>query len=216
MPARPQSTTSDKTRAQIIAAAEGLFADKGFRAMTLRDVTRVAKVNLAAVNYHFGSKHDLMREVIGTRIEPINVERLQRLDALIEQHAPKPVPLIDIFDTLFRPLFESDRSKSGPNPALIKMIGRVFSEPADFMRGMHQHFFQELSRRYIVELKRTCPKLSDESLRYRFYLSISTMLGTTINQVILENLSANQSTPPSYEKIVDELIRYAAAGFQHD
>lgn len=216
MPQRSQSSTSDKTKVQIIKAAEKLFADKGLRAMTLRDVTRDAKVNLAAVNYHFGSKNDLMREVIGSRIEPINAERLRQLDALIEKYGESPIPLTDIFDSLFRPLFQSDGPGSGPNPALIKMIGRAFAEPADFMRDMHQHFFKELSRRYITELKRTCPNLSEESLRYRFFLSVSMMLGATTNQVILENLSTSKSTTPSYDTVVDELIQYAAAGFKHD
>ncbi|MGJ8653953.1 MAG: TetR/AcrR family transcriptional regulator [Opitutaceae bacterium] len=215
MPPRSQSSTSDKTKIQIIKSAEKLFADKGLRAMTLRDVTREAKVNLAAVNYHFGSKNDLMREVIGSRIEPINTERLRQLDALIEKHGSSPIPLTDIFDSLFRPLFQPDGPGSGPNPALIKIIGRAFAEPVDFMRGMHQHFFTELSRRYIAELKRTCPKLSDESLRNRFFLSVSTMLGATTNQVILENLSASKSSTPSYDTVVDELIQYAAAGFAH-
>ncbi len=183
--------------------------------MTLRDVTRDAKVNLAAVNYHFGSKSKLIREVIRDRIEPINIERLSRLDDLIELHGAEPVPVASIFDSLFRPLFESDGKGTGPNPALIQMIGRAFTEPADFMRGMHRDFFKELSARYLFELKRSCPELSEETLRYRFFLSISTMLGATIDQVILENLSNGKSKQRNYDRLVSELIAYAAAGFAH-
>lgn len=215
MTTRTTPSTSDNTRYQIIRAAEKLFADKGFRAMTLRDVTREAQVNLAAVNYHFGSKRNLMHEVIRARIEPINVERLERLDALIAQHGNASLPLDSIFDSLFRPVFESDGPGKGPNPALIKMIGRTFAEPAEFMRDLHRDFFNELSQRYLVELKRTCPKLIDETLRYRFFLSISTMLGATINQVILQNLSNSMASPPNYDKVLSELIAYATAGFGH-
>ena len=215
MPKRATSSTSDTTRNHIIRAAEKLFANKGFRAMTLRDVTQEAKVNLAAVNYHFGSKNNLMYEVIRDRIEPINIARLKRLESLISEHREVPLPLNTIFDSLFRPLFESDGPRKGPNPALLKMIGRTFAEPADFMRGMHRDFFQELSQRYLTELKRSCPDFSDETLKYRFFLTISTMLGATINQVILENLSDSKSSPPNYDKILSELIAYATAGFGH-
>ncbi|MGJ8638060.1 MAG: TetR/AcrR family transcriptional regulator [Opitutaceae bacterium] len=215
MSGRPTSSTSERTRQKLLHAAEQLFADKGYRAMTLRDVTREASVNIAAVNYHFGSKANLMREAIRNRIEPINHERLKRLDALIESHKPATVPVNAIFDTLIRPLFESDATKTGPNPALILVIGRAFAEPADFMRKLHHDFFQELSRRYLIELKRSCPTLTEETLRYRFFLSISTMLGATINQVILENLLTSKSELPSYDKIVSELVAYVAAGFEN-
>ncbi|HAV13539.1 MAG TPA: hypothetical protein DCX06_08645 [Opitutae bacterium] len=215
MSLRATSSTSDKTRQKIVRAAEQLFADKGYQSMTLRDVTKAANVNLAAVNYHFGSKCNLMREAIRSRIEPINVERLKRLAELIEAHGPAPVPVSAIFNSLFRPLFESDGPSKGPNPALIQMIGRAFTEPADFMRNLHKDFFTELSFRYLTELKRTCPQLDEETIRYRFFLSISTMLGATINTVTLENLSSSKSTEPNYDKIVSELIAYAAAGFDH-
>lgn len=216
MPQSPAPSASNKTRQQIIRVTEKLFAEKGFRAMTLRDVTREAKVNLAAVNYHFGSKGNLVLEVIRDRIEPINATRLKQLDDLIAQHGPAPVPVTSIFDSLFRPLFESDGKGSGPNPALIQMIGRAFTEPADFMRDMHRDLFKELSTRYLVQLKRSCPELSDETLKYRFFLSISTMLGATIDQVILENLSDSKSKQRNYDRVVSELIAYAAAGFAHD
>ncbi|MGJ8650066.1 MAG: TetR/AcrR family transcriptional regulator [Opitutaceae bacterium] len=205
---------SDKTRQKIIRTTEKLFAEKGFRAMTLRDVTREAKVNLAAVNYHFGSKSKLILEVIRDRIEPINEERLKRLDQLIEQYAPQPVPVNSIFDSLFRPLFESDGAGSGPNPALIQMIGRAFTEPADFMRGMHRDLFRDLTQRYLAELHRSCPDMTIETLQYRFFLSISTMLGATIDQVILENLSESKLGPRNYDRVVTELINYASAGFE--
>jgi AcrR family transcriptional regulator len=102
---------ADKTRQDIVCAAERLFAEKGFRAMTLRDVTREAKVNLAAVNYYFGSKRELMLAVIRNCIEPVNVERMQRLNALVTKYNPAPIPLEHIFEALFRPLFEGAKKK---------------------------------------------------------------------------------------------------------
>src|SRR6266436_4901991 len=50
---------SDRTRSAILAAAERLYADRGFGDVTLRDIVAAAEVNLAAVNYHFGSKDEL-------------------------------------------------------------------------------------------------------------------------------------------------------------
>lgn len=210
----PPQKVADKTRRQIVKAAEKLFAEKGFRAMTLRDVTKAARVNLAAVNYHFGSKTNLMRAVIQRRIEPINTARLVMLDDLIVQHSQTPVPLEKIFDALFRPMFEHAAGTKGNDLVFMQMVGRALTEPADFMRAMHKEFFAGLSRRFLAELRRACPELSEQQLELRFFLSISTMLGTISDQVLLESISNGKLNSQNLDSICDELTAFAVAGFQ--
>lgn len=200
---------AEKTRRRIIQAAEKLFAEKGFQAMTLREVTRQARVNLAAVNYHFGSKTALMREVIGGYVIPVNAERLLRLDALCARHAPGPAPVEAIFDSLIRPLFEQAAHSNFP-----QVVGRAMSEPAQFMREMHKEFFIALSIRYMQELQRSCPQLDETTIKYRYFLAVSTMIGTVMDQVRLENLFGCKLEPANLDKVVDELVQFVAAGFQ--
>lgn len=206
--------TADKTRSQIVEAAEKIFAEKGFRAMTLRAVTQAAGVNLAAVNYHFGSKTGLMRAVIQRRMEPINAERLHLLEELIAEFSPDPVPLAPIFEALFRPLFKHTRNERGKDQVFIQMIGRALTEPADFMRGMHREFFAELCQCFLSELKRSCPEISEEDLQLRFYLSISTMLGTIMEQVRLETISGPKFNCKDLDKLCDALTAFVVAGFK--
>jgi len=205
---------ADKTRGQIVAAAEKIFAEKGFRAMTLRAVTKAARVNLAAVNYHFGSKTNLMRAIIERRMDPINAERIERLDSFVAEHAPEPVPLEGIFEAFFWPLFEHATTEKGNDHTFMQMVGRALTEPADFMRKMHKEFFAELSRRFLMELKRSCPELSERDLQLRFYLSISTMLGTIIEQVRLESISGGKLSGKDLDNICDELTVFVVAGFK--
>src|SRR4029077_2519982 len=75
---------SDQTRSAILAAAERLYADRGFGDVTLRDIVAEANVNLAAVNYHFGSKDELIAELFVTRSIAGNRERLNELRAAEE------------------------------------------------------------------------------------------------------------------------------------
>ena len=72
---------SDHTRTAILDAAERLYADRGFGDVTLRDIVAAAGVNLAAVNYHFGSKDELIAELFVTRSLATNRERLNELKA---------------------------------------------------------------------------------------------------------------------------------------
>ena len=76
---------SDQTRTAILAAAERLYAERGFGDVTLRDIVAAADVNLAAVNYHFGSKDELIAELFVTRSIPTNRERLNELKAAEEK-----------------------------------------------------------------------------------------------------------------------------------
>ena len=85
------ATASNRdTKARILDAAEDLFAAQGFGATSLRAITGQAEVNLASVNYHFGSKEALIDEVIARRVQPINQRRLALLD---ERRAESDEPL---------------------------------------------------------------------------------------------------------------------------
>src|SRR5260370_14585910 len=87
------STTKDR----ILDAAERLFAIQGFEATSLRAITTDAGVNLAAVNYHFQSKDALLRAVIARRIGPVNLRRLELLDACDATRTPDLHALIEAF-----------------------------------------------------------------------------------------------------------------------
>ena len=207
-------SVSEKTRQRILGAAGKVFAQGGYRAMTLRQVTHEAKVNLAAVNYHFGSKMNLMRALLRDRFEPINQQRRQLLDQQIKAHAPDPVPLSIIYDALFRPLFTGIGSASDNDTNLIQIISRALTEPAEFIRGLHKEFFADLSKRFMSEIQRSCPELSPEQIQYRFFLSVSTMIGTVIEQVHLETISDGKLDGKNLDIILNELNTFVVAGFQ--
>src|SRR5260221_13402913 len=95
---------SDHTRSAILAAAERLYADRGFGDVTLRDIVAEANVNLAAVNYHFGSTGELIAELFVTRSLATNRGRLNGLNAA-EEHGGGRAPLEQIFRALVGPTF---------------------------------------------------------------------------------------------------------------
>ncbi|HVJ62842.1 MAG TPA: TetR/AcrR family transcriptional regulator, partial [Tahibacter sp.] len=74
------NTQHFSTKERILGAAEQLFATHGFAGASLRQVTAAANVNLAAVNYHFGSKENLINEVFRRRLDDLNAHRLEELD----------------------------------------------------------------------------------------------------------------------------------------
>src|SRR6202044_1307569 len=93
---------TDHPRAAILNAAERLYADRGFADVTLRDIVAAADVNLAAGNYHFGSKDEVIAEAFLTRSMPTNRERVNELKAA-EFPVGARAPTGAIFRALVRP-----------------------------------------------------------------------------------------------------------------
>lgn len=182
--------------------------------MTLREVTAEAGVNLAAVNYHFGSKRDLMAAALQARIEPVNTERLRRLNQQIEQHAPNSVPLEEIFESLFRPIFETARSADG-GASFTEIVGRAIVEPAEFMSGMHKELFADLIQAFLREIKRSCPERSESEVSFRFYLAVSLMIGVMTDPSRLANLTAGKFSSSDVDTIVQQLVAFTVAGFEN-
>ena len=82
---------SAATKERILDTAEALFMEHGFEATSLRSITATAAVNLAAVNYHFGTKEELFESVLTRRLDPMNQERVALLDQLERDAAPLPL-----------------------------------------------------------------------------------------------------------------------------
>src|SRR5580765_1237727 len=87
-PLERAADTTD-TKSKILDAAEELFMEHGFEATSLRLITTAATVNLAAVNYHFGSKEELFQAVLTRRLDPMNRDRMQLLSSYEARAGPR-------------------------------------------------------------------------------------------------------------------------------
>ena len=85
------------TKDRILHAAEELFAAQGFATTSLRQVTSRADVNIAAVNYHFGSKENLVNEVFRRRMDEMSRERLDALRKATEAQPRALEPILAAF-----------------------------------------------------------------------------------------------------------------------
>ena len=120
------------TKAPVLTAAERLFALHGFQNVSVRDITAEAGVNLASVNYHFGSKDALLFEIFRRRTAELNRDRARMLHEASDRHGGKP-PVREILRALFEPPLrwsapENDRRIS------VQFIIRARSEGTEAMR----------------------------------------------------------------------------------
>src|SRR5262245_16059580 len=115
------------TKARILDAAEALFMEHGFEATSLRLITAAAGVNLAAVNYHFGSKEELFQSVLTRRLDPMNQARVALLDRYEREAAPGALACERILAALFVPALALARDKPRGGSNFLRLLGRAYA-----------------------------------------------------------------------------------------
>ncbi len=193
------------SRTRILDAAETLFGDKGIHPTSIRDITAAAGVNLAAVNYHFGSKEKLLGEVVDRRVIPINLERIRLLDTA--ERAGRPVEIETILEAFLIPTVQA----CSESPSLMKLAGRLVSEPDPILRRIFLSRFEKVAQRFINALGRSLPSVEPVALWSCFLFLIGSMVHCWTNRGDLEMLAGK--TPDADEAML-HLIRYTAAGLR--
>ena len=132
------------TKQRILDTAESLFMEHGFEATSLRSITAAAGVNLAAVNYHFGSKEELFQSVLTRRLDPMNHARLALLTRLEREAGPHALSCDKILTALFVPALALARDPARGGKNFLRLLGRAYADPAPFIR-------QFLSTQYALD-----------------------------------------------------------------
>lgn len=162
-----------ETRTRILDAAEELFMQHGFEGTSMRELTAKAGVNLAAVNYHFGSKDALIEAVFRRRLDPMNAARLAALDALEAGGAPlAPAELIRAFIGESLQLMEEGR---GGGRNFIRLLGRTYTEPNKTIRALIGQLYAASMTRFKAAFERALPQMPHEELVWRLHFMFGTL-----------------------------------------
>ncbi|MER2505004.1 MAG: TetR family transcriptional regulator [Azonexus sp.] len=163
------------TRERILDAAERLFMAHGYEGTSMRQITGEAAVNLAAANYHFGSKESLMQEVFRRRLDWLNDERLRVLDAMEGAAAGKPLKPSQIVDGFFGTLLRLADDDQRGGIVFLRLLGRTHTEPSEFIRAFLADEYAGVMERYQQALFRALPDVPRAEIVWRFHF----MLGAT-------------------------------------
>jgi AcrR family transcriptional regulator len=200
------------TKERILDASERLFANHGFDAVSLRQITTDAGANLAAVNYHFGSKEALIAAVVGRYLEPINVERLELLSASEAAHAPDPVPATEILDSLIRPVANMARHSRRSRGTFLKLVGRCMTQSGRSLPEAIRPALENVILRFNAALKRVLPDLAEDTIHWRVHFAMGAFLFTLTQHEQLEVFSGGLCSADDLDKLLAEHIQFAGAG----
>ena len=181
---------STATKERILDAAEGLFVVHGFEATSLRTITAAALVNLAAVNYHFGTKEELFQAVLTRRLDPMNQERVEILNRLESRAAPDPLSCDRILMALFVPALRLARDPERGGKNFLRLLGRAYADPAPFIRQFLSEQYAVMIARFKAAFGRALPHLPRKELSWRLHFIMGalsyTLAGTDAHKIISE------------------------------
>lgn len=202
MPTSAANQPAD-TRDKILDAAESLFVERGFSATSLRAIADRAGVNLAATNYHFGSKKGLLAEAFHRHLGPINEQRMANLDQLeMNRQPPAARAIVEAF---FKPFVQGDIYTTAP-----AVIGWIYSEPEAVTRPVLEQEFSAVSVRFQNALAEVLPQVETAELQWRFHF----MIGSLIHLLKLNAPLGSQPSRSSFEDGLERLINYSIAGLE--
>ncbi|HZR70407.1 MAG TPA: TetR family transcriptional regulator [Burkholderiales bacterium] len=225
---RPRSTAGDgkspeATRRRILEAAERLFLEHGFDGTSLRMLTAAAGVNLAAVNYHFGGKEGLFREMIGARFDPLNRERIALLAEYERAAAGRPLECETLLNALFAPTLRLAREakRDGARTDFLRLLGRAYVDPSPVLRRFLSERYAPAAARFKEAFARTLPDLPKRELSWRLHFMMGALaytLAGTDPWKLIAALSPERAPERGAEESDAVLLRrlapFLAAGLQ--
>ena len=201
------------TRERLLDAAERLFAREGIAETSLRHITAEADANLASVNYHFGSKEALFREVVARRLGPISAERLRRLDAIEAAAGTRRPCLESIIEAFVAPVLLLRRDPAHGGEDFMRLMGRVHAEPGEWALQVLAEL-RESFERFAAALGRALPELPEEDRVWRLFFLVGATVHTMASGSQLRNLAGDAYDPTDVEATIRRLTVFLAAGFR--
>jgi AcrR family transcriptional regulator len=199
------------SRTRLIEAAERLFAERGVRAVSIRDIAAEAGVNSALIAYHFGSKEELFYTVYSSVAEPMNVERTRLLDALDRLEQPPTVE--DILEAWTRPVLVD--VAAADHARFAKLALALASHDPVISGRLAANTFHEVNERFLDMLERTLPDVPRKALVWRLYFLIgAVMMSARQRDRGMNTLSKGECNPDDADETYRELVAFAAAGFR--
>jgi AcrR family transcriptional regulator len=198
---------SDHTRSAILAAAERLYADRGFGDVTLRDIVAEANVNLAAVNYHFGSKDELIAELFVTRSIATNRERLRELKAAEDEGGGR-APLDAILRALVGPPLRGCLGPENQRSAAARFMIRASIESVPPIRRIRNREIDHL-RKFAAAMRRSLPDRSDEEIFWGLHFALAMAHHTIRESERLIKLSEEKCDLDDVEGIIARVVSVA-------
>jgi AcrR family transcriptional regulator len=199
---------SSATREQLVAAAERLFAARGFAGVSVRMIAAEAGVNWSLVGYYFRGKHGLLAEVYRRHCATLNAERLRLLAG-----ARRPRPRLEaVIDAFVRPALAE--ITDGRDNQYSRLRAMLAAEDAPLLAQLVAENFDQSSRTFVAALRECLPRLPPDDVLWRFHFMLGTIYYSASSPQRIKAFSRGRCDPGDVDATVQHLVPFLAAAFR--
>jgi len=199
------------TQLKILDAAEQLFAETGFSATSLRQITSLAEVNLASVNYHFGSKKELIQAVLQRYLVVLMPRLDQEFNRLLA--AQRQQQLSDVLLVFVDPLLELEAVQPRGTTMFLQLLGRGYTDVQGHLRWFFNQNYGRVLDKFVLLVQQSCPQLPASEIFWRLHFSLGTIVFTLASSVALREIAENDfAEQVDMHGVIRRVIPYLAAG----
>ena len=197
---------------RLLNAAEELFCEHGFEATSIRDIAAVAGCNIASVNYYFGGKEQLYREVWRRHLILVRDSRLASIDKVMSQNDEQP-RLEDLLrsyaNTFVEPLVDESKARRFMKLMAREMIDR---------RLPPNMFFEEMIIPIMTALQRalvkTCPGLQQSKAQLVILSLVGQLMHALHSKTMFEQADNPELPKFDLSEVVNHIVKFSAAGIR--
>lgn len=175
----PAQAPGVETRTRILDVGEALFAERGFRGVSLREIVSAAEVNVAAAHYHFGSKEELFEQVFARCADPVCRLTAQMLD-MADEWVGREEHLEQVLKAHLVPTLRGPSGHPRDVQNYNRLRAHIMVQDRAFAGKLMGKVYADLTKRSIRSLQRAMPDLPPRDLAWRFHLLVQTLIFTTI------------------------------------
>ncbi|OAM89195.1 TetR/AcrR family transcriptional regulator [Termitidicoccus mucosus] len=197
------------TKTVILDTTEELIAKNGVRAVSIRDISREARVNLAAINYHFGSKDRLLRAVLERRMSDLFDRRMAALDVIEQSRGGATVEAL--MEAFLGPCMARDARTRRRQEGVAKMMSRFFFEEEAMVSAVATAQFEPFRVRFGVLLRKAVPSVPADELDWRSSLAMGVLHHHLLFASMQERMRGRRARP---EVEMRRLLAFCAAGLR--
>jgi len=199
-----------RTKAAILTAAEGLFAEHGYDGVTLRDIAAAAEVRLALIDYHFGAKEMLLEAVVAPRAEALSAVRRGALAVLAAERRRPSVEAV--LDAYMLPYLQA----MGTGEMGMRLAGQLIAQIRQKERwaALMARHFDDTVRLCIDQTMRALPGLDRESATRGFIHAIAVMTAIFVPNRRLDTISRGVHSGEDLARAYPIMRTFAAGGLR--
>ncbi len=199
------------TKTDILDAAEYLFSHQGFTQTSMREITARADVNLASVNYHFGSKKNLIQAVFKRYFDALMPLVEENLSLLSKRDGVEGVE--HMLFSLVPPMLKLNTVSENGTATFVKLLGRGYNETQGHLRRFIMNDYGHCIRAMIDAIRRCLPKIPEEELFWRLHFAIGSFVFSMASSQALTEIAESDFHKHVYiEEVINHLVPFVAQG----